>query len=326
MDANLRAALDRIRNDFSLSAVAERAGVKLRRVGEEWKACCPFHTEKTPSFTIYAGDRRFMCFGCNTQGDVLDFMKQAYSVGLIEAARMLDSGALGTIATPAATERPRKDWSRLVARIWGAAQPIAGTPAALYLRNRGIDMDLPDCLRFARLVPPKTPGNGLLAANGAKPLPALVAAVTGPDGALVAIQRTYVTEDGRKAAVIATEQDRKPKVKYSLGNVRGGAIRLGPSAASITVCEGLEDGLSLAEGLGRPVWVGAGTSMLPAITFPEVVRSVVIGADNDDAGRVAANAAAEAYVARGLLVRVSPPPPPHKDWNASVMATRGVTA
>lgn len=321
----LRTAIDRIRKDFSVASVARTAGVKLIRAGNEWKACCPFHDDGTPSFYVYANERRFVCYGCNAEGDVLDFMRRAYGGSVVDAIRALDGGALGPIAAPE-PEQPRKDWSKLVTRIWADTQPIAGTPAALYLRNRGIDMDLPDCLRFARLVPPKTPGNGLLAANGAKPLPALVAAVTGPDGALVAIQRTYVTEDGRKAAVIATEQDRKPKVKYSLGNVRGGAIRLGPSAASITVCEGLEDGLSLAEGLGRPVWVGAGTSMLPAITFPEVVRSVVIGADNDDAGRVAANAAAEAYVARGLLVRVSPPPPPHKDWNASVMATRGVTA
>ncbi|MEH3039815.1 MAG: CHC2 zinc finger domain-containing protein [Sphingomonas paucimobilis] len=320
MDANLRAALDRIRNDFSLSAVAERAGVKLRRVGNEWKACCPFHTEKTPSFTIYAGDRRFMCFGCNTQGDVLDFMKQSYRVGLIEAARMLDSGVLGTIATPASTERPRKDWSRLVARIWGAAQPITGTPAARYLRNRGIYMDPPNCLRFARLAPPMIEGNGLLAANGPDPLPALVAAVTGPDGALVAIQRTYLTEDGRKAAAIATEQDRKPKVKYSLGNVRTGAIRLGHESGSIIACEGLEDGLTLMQALGRSVWVAAGTSMLPHMAFPDVVRAVVIGADGDAPGRVAAEKAATAYAARELAVRIMYPAAGHKDFNAELDA------
>ncbi|MEN2748213.1 CHC2 zinc finger domain-containing protein [Sphingomonas sp. T9W2] len=321
----LRAAIDRIRTDFSVSSVAKKAGVKLVRAGNEWKACCPFHDDGTPSFYVYANERRFICYGCGAEGDVLDFMRRAYGGSVVEAIRALDGGALGPIAPPEPAQ-PKQDLSKLVARIWNDAQPIAGTAAALYLRNRGIDMELPDSLRFARLMPPKTPGNGLLAANGPKPLPALVAAVTGPDGALVAIQRTYVTEDGRKAAVIATEQDRKPKVKYSLGNVRGGAIRLGPAVASITVCEGLEDGLSLAEGLGRPVWVGAGTSMLPAMAFPSNVRSVVIGADNDDAGRVAANAAAEAYTARGLSVRVSPPPPPYKDWNAFVMAMRGVTA
>lgn len=322
----LRTAIDRIRKDFSVASVARTAGVKMVRAGNEWKACCPFHDDGTPSFYVYANERRFVCYGCNAEGDVLDFMRRAYGGSVVDAIRALDAGALGPIAPPEPAQ-PRKDWSKLVARIWNAAQPITGTPAALYLRNRGIDMDLPDCLRFARLAPPTTPGNGVLAANGPDPLPTLVAAVTGPDGSLVAIQRTYLTEDGRKAATVPTEQDRKPKVKYSLGNVRTGAIRLGPAAASIVVTEGLEDGASLAQGLGRSVWVGAGTSMLPAMAFPDVVRSVVIGADNDEAGRIAAKAAAEAYVARGLAVRVVPPPPTHKDWNSWDMAKRSeVTA
>lgn len=322
MNADLRAALDRIRANCSLSAIADRAGVKLHRAGNEWKACCPFHADRTPSFTIYSGDRRFMCFGCGAEGDVLDFMRRAYRVGLIEAARMLDSGALGTIKAPAATERPRKDLSRLVARIWGDAVPIAGTPAARYLRNRGIDMDLPDCLRFAQLAPPTIEGNGLLAANGPGPLPVMLALVTGPDGGHLALQRTYLTEDGRKAAVVATEHDRKPKVKYSLGNVRGGAIRLGPAAGSIVVTEGFEDGATIAQALGRSVWVAAGTSMLPQMQFPEGVRSVVIGADGDPPGQVAAEKAATAYVERGLSVRITPPPPPHKDWNDWLQAQR----
>ncbi len=323
MNAELRAALDRIRSGFSLSAVADRAGVKLHRAGNEWKACCPFHADRTPSFTIYSSDRRFMCFGCGAEGDVLDFIRRAYRVGLIEAARMLDSGALGAIEAPSATERPRKDLSRLVARIWGDAGPIAGTPAARYLRNRGIYMDLPDCLRFARLAPPTIEGNGLLAANGPGPLPVLLALVTGPDGGHPALQRTYLTEDGRKAAVIATEQDRKPKVKYSLGNVRGGAIRLGPAAGSIVVTEGFEDGATTAQALGRSVWVAAGTSMLPHMLFPDDVRAVVIGADGDGPGQAAAEKAATTYVQRGLSVRITPPPPPHKDWNAWLQAQRG---
>lgn len=327
MNADLRAALDRIRSGFSLSAVADRAGVKLHRAGNEWKACCPFHADRTPSFTIYSGDRRFMCFGCGAEGDVLDFMQRAYRVGLIEAARMLDSGALGTIEAPAATERPRRDLARLVARIWGDAAPITGTPAARYLRSRGIDIDLPECLRFARLAPPTIEGNGLLAANGPDPLPVMLALVTGPDGGHPALQRTYLTEDGRKAAVIATEQDRKPKVKYSLGNVRGGAIRLGPAAGSIVVTEGFEDGATIAQALGRSVWVAAGTSMLPQMLFPDDVRAVVIGADGDEPGRVAAEKAASAYVERGLSVRITPPPPPAKDWNEWLQQQRsGVAA
>ncbi|KQM98906.1 hypothetical protein ASE78_05795 [Sphingomonas sp. Leaf25] len=304
--------------------MADRMGVKLHRAGNELKGCCPFHTEKTPSFYIF--NNRFICFGCGAQGDVLDFVRLASGGTVVDAIRALDAGALGPIAPPAPM-KPKRDLSRLVARIWSDAAPIAGTPAERYLRGRGIDMDLPDCLRFARLAPPTIEGNGLLAANGPGPLPVMLALVTGPDGGHPALQRTYLTEDGRKAAVVATEQDRKPKVKYSLGNVRGGAIRLGPASGSIVVTEGLEDGATIAQALGRSVWVAAGTSMLPHMLFPDDVRAVVIGADGDAPGRVAAEKAATAYVERGLSVRITPPPPPHKDWNEWLQTQRsGVAA
>ena len=119
-----------------------------------------------------------------------------------------------------------------------------------------------------------------------------------------------------------TETDRKPKVKYSLGNVVGGSIQLGPPAASMLVTEGLEDGLTLAQGLGRSVWVAAGTSMMPAMIFPPVVRSVVIGADGNAPGEVAAQKAAEAYAKAGIAVRIMRPTPPFVDFNAELMGVR----
>ena len=68
------------------SIVAAR--VKLQRAGNEWKGCCPFHADRSPSFTIFAGGDRFHCFGCGASGDVLDFVQRAYGVSLPEAARM----------------------------------------------------------------------------------------------------------------------------------------------------------------------------------------------------------------------------------------------
>ena len=65
--------LEEIRAANPLPSVAGGV-VKLKRAGGEWKACCPFHSEKTPSFTIYGNGRRFMCFGCGAEGDVFDFV------------------------------------------------------------------------------------------------------------------------------------------------------------------------------------------------------------------------------------------------------------
>ncbi len=50
------------------------ASLKLQRAGKEWKACCPFHADRSPSFTIFDGGVRFHCFGCGASGDVLDYL------------------------------------------------------------------------------------------------------------------------------------------------------------------------------------------------------------------------------------------------------------
>ncbi len=323
MDSNdLARVVTGIRDRFPLSGVASKAGVKLHRAGNELKACCPFHADRTPSFTIYADDRRAHCFGCGWSGDVLDFVQQAYGVKLPGAIEMLDGGALRELEQQRAPAKPKADMRPVAQRIVNESVPIEGTPAAVYLRSRGIALDLPHTLRFARLAPPRMEGNGVLAANGPGLLPALIAIVTDPSGALAGLQRTYLTEDGRKAAVRATASDRKPKVKYSLGNVVGGAIQLEPPSASMLVTEGLEDGLTLAQALGRSVWVAAGTSMMPQMAFAPVTRAIVIGADGDDAGEFAAAKAAAAFASAGLATRIMRPTRGYKDFNAELMGVR----
>ncbi|RYE91820.1 MAG: hypothetical protein EOO77_47660, partial [Oxalobacteraceae bacterium] len=88
--AAFAAAVQQVRDRFPVSGVANRAGVKLSRAGREWKGCCPFHPDNSPSFTIYADDRRFQCFGCGLQGDVIDFVMRAYNVKTRAAIGMLD--------------------------------------------------------------------------------------------------------------------------------------------------------------------------------------------------------------------------------------------
>ncbi len=203
-----------IRADNPLSSVAGTT-VKLIRAGREWKACCPFHPDRSPSFTIFADDRRFQCFGCGASGDVIDFVEMLHKVGTREAAEMLGGGSLPTVQLrplPARAE-PERDTMGEALAIWGESVEAAGTPAEAYLRRRGITMALPPSIRFSRL------RYGVRAALH----PALVAAICNPAGGVIGIQRTYLTEDGAKAAF--------EKVKLSLGRVRGGSIQLAPAAA-----------------------------------------------------------------------------------------------
>lgn len=88
--------IDRIRREVSLSATAQSFGVQLQEDGHEFEACCPFHDERTPSFTIFTGkDRvqRFQCFGCGAQGDVIDFVEKIQGVSTGEAIKILSGDA-----------------------------------------------------------------------------------------------------------------------------------------------------------------------------------------------------------------------------------------
>lgn len=72
---------DKLCRDNPLPDMAMRSGLKLDRDGNEFKACCPFHGEKTPSFSIYPDQRKGWkchCFGCGFHGDSIDFVRERY--------------------------------------------------------------------------------------------------------------------------------------------------------------------------------------------------------------------------------------------------------
>lgn len=63
--------------------------VPLKRAGRNLKGLCPFHSEKTPSFTVYPDSQSFYCFGCGAGGDVVTFVKRVENLEYIEALRLL---------------------------------------------------------------------------------------------------------------------------------------------------------------------------------------------------------------------------------------------
>lgn len=296
--------VDAVRLHNPLSAIAGGM-MKLRKVGNEWKGLCPFHSERTSSFTIYDGDQRAKCFGCGWQGDVIEFVRKAYGYSFTEAVNRLGGDLLPKASFPKADldRAPKDDRTPEALTIWEGAQAATGTLAEAYLRLRAITMPLPPTIRFTRLHYGK---------HGPQ-YPVLVALVQNVVGEAIGIQRTYLDPAGSGKAAVA-------KPKLSLGSIRGGAVRLGVPVDRVAICEGLEDGLTLAQGLDAPVWVSVGTSNLPAVELPISVRSVLIGADNDKAGEGAAQKAALAFVSRGLDVRTIYPAQGHKDFNSEAMA------
>lgn len=293
-----------IRSSYTLPSIVGKT-VKLRRSGAEWVGLCPFHSEKSGSFTIFDGGERFHCFGCGASGDVIDFVRQLHGLSFREAVAMI-TGACSPVATvrpkPPKPTNPVACTTNYARSIWQSSGSIAGTPAAAYLRARGIHCRLPESLGFARL---RYPGGTAL-------LPCLVALVVGPDNKIAGIQRTFVREDGSGKADV-------PTAKLSLGRLSGGAIRLAPVAAHLVITGGLEDGLSLQQEMGQAVWAVTGEGNMASLVLPASVQQVTIGADADESGALHARRAAERLAEQGRKVRIIRPLDGHKDFNSELM-------
>ena len=69
--------------------VIGRAGVELRRVGRQYRGLCPFHAEKTPSFTVHEEKQVFYCHGCHAGGDVIRFVELVEQTNFKGALKIL---------------------------------------------------------------------------------------------------------------------------------------------------------------------------------------------------------------------------------------------
>ena len=127
--------------------------VTLRKAGAHYKGLCPFHSEKTPSFTVHEDRQFFYCFGCQTGGDVITFLRELNGYSFPEAVRVLADRA--GIQLPERTRRdPRAEAERRAQRTFkdtayeagrfaqrffverlGSAE---GEPCRLYLRERAL--------------------------------------------------------------------------------------------------------------------------------------------------------------------------------------------
>ena len=100
------AFLDDLRARVTLSALIGRT-VKVTRAGREYKACCPFHNEKTPSFTINDEKGFYHCFGCAAHGDAIRWLTDHGSLTFVEAVEQLcgEAGVPVPQASPEAAKR-----------------------------------------------------------------------------------------------------------------------------------------------------------------------------------------------------------------------------
>ena len=65
--------------------------MQLKKAGANFSACCPFHSEKTPSFTVSQSKQFYHCFGCGAHGDAIGFLMEYSGLGYIDALKDLAS-------------------------------------------------------------------------------------------------------------------------------------------------------------------------------------------------------------------------------------------
>ena len=139
--------IERVRAATDLVAVAGEH-IALRRAGRRWQGLCPFHAEKSPSFSINAEEGLYYCFGCGAGGDVITFVREIEHLEFAEAVERLAarSGIQIRYDTEAVSqERQRR--ARLVAVMekavdWYHERLLTGADAKgarAYLRSRGYD-------------------------------------------------------------------------------------------------------------------------------------------------------------------------------------------
>ena len=118
--------------------------VPLRSAGRRYTGLCPFHNEKTPSFTVYPDTQSYYCFGCGAGGDVITFIKNYENLDYIEAVKALADRAgmrmpEDTDDTAARTKKRTLEANRAAARyFFDTLNSEEGKQARAYLRGRGL--------------------------------------------------------------------------------------------------------------------------------------------------------------------------------------------
>ncbi|HKX77091.1 MAG TPA: DNA primase, partial [Novosphingobium sp.] len=136
--------LDELRSRITLSGVISRT-TRLTKAGREFKACCPFHNEKSPSFTVNDEKGFYHCFGCGAHGDAIRWMTDQRGLSFMDAVKELATEAGMEVPAPdprAARQAEQRDTLLDVTRAaqdWYVArlQGPEGAAARAYLATRG---------------------------------------------------------------------------------------------------------------------------------------------------------------------------------------------
>lgn len=226
-----------------------------------------------------------IAMGFTTHGEAVKYAKQRY-LGLGEAeltaeqkqewARSQEASREKAEKRKIEAERQTEARKETVREIWNEALPAPGTLAETYLRGRvaNLENDFIDRMPSIRFHP------SLWCEPAKGRHPALVGGVQGPDKALIALWRIFLTPEGENLKVDGR------KVKLGFGPAKGGAVRLGPVTEELLLCEGIETGYGVLminkdSPTRKSVWPCLSTAGLIGFEVPAGVKRVSIWCDGD---------------------------------------------
>jgi DNA primase len=315
----------------------------LRRVGRQWTGLCPFHTEKTPSFSVNPNENVFYCFGCQAKGDVFDFVMQREQLDFPAAVeRLAGRTGISLRYTDRAEGEGRKRRARLVdtmetAVAWYHERLLSGADAGAarrYLRERGLDGDVvrefrigwaPDAwdelTRALRLTDEQAEGTGLARRNSRGRLndhfrARIMFPICDDRGDPISFGGRILPggegpgNQGKYKNTTETSLYNKSKVLYGLDRAKAAIV----TAGAAVICEGYTDVIGFHRA-GVPLAVATcGT----ALTDDHVrlltrfsARRLVLAFDADSAGQAAADRFYRWEREHDLEVVVADLPPGH---------------
>ncbi|MGM0421808.1 MAG: DNA primase [Pseudomonadota bacterium] len=304
--------------------------VKITRAGrDEFKACCPFHNEKTPSFTLNNQKGFYHCFGCGAHGDAIKFVQEHDNLNFLEAVELL-AGQAG-MQVPQASPEDRKRFERQKT-LYDLLEEVTlfferhlpqNREASEYLKGRGLS---PETIKTTRLgYAPADPQAliTLLLDKGYRHKDMVEAGVVRPStrkegeffsffrdrvmfpvtdlrGRVVAFGgRIMPSNSGGNAPKYINSSDtplfHKGQILYNLSNARA---HVGPETPYIIV-EGYMDVIALSQAGYKTAVAPLGTALTESQiavlwkTAPPDARVPVLCFDGDNAGRRAASRALE---------------------------------
>ena len=320
--AELRSAADIV------EVIGERT--TLKKAGRSWKGLCPFHNERTPSFTVDREKGLYHCFGCGAGGDVIHFVRQIDRMDFPDAVEALAS-RFG-VSIPRRTRGPREDAREKLLEAVAAAQRFyaaeltrPGNPAMAYLEGRGAPSELvqrlglgfaPDSWDALSRHLSGTYREGILVEAG------LLQSRPEGKGAYDRFRNRllFILRDDRGRpvgfggrALVAGQEPKyvnspesplfqKKRTLYGLAQARD-AIRKRERAVLV---EGYFDHLALLRAGIEETVASMGTALTPEQSekLRRLTDRVVLCYDGDEAGRAATRAAIALCLAQGLAVGV----------------------